>query len=122
MKKLVLLVLIAILLATPAGATKSKSCSDGEQLTGSTWYHQHCYTDRFEADTDTDTHTDAKKSTDTKLGIKLDAPNIVRITGNSTVGVEGGKDVLDTNSSEGWFAFLKFTWTGNLLDFSKKGE
>jgi len=74
-------------------------------------------------DTDTDTHRNDKSSTDLKTGVKLDAPNIIRLTKNTTLGVEGGKDLLGTNRNEGWFVFGKITWTGTFFDFTKdKGE
>jgi hypothetical protein len=57
MKTKLFLIALCFLLYSPlnAYATESKSCSDGESVTGKTWYHSHCYTDN---DTDTNTQLD----------------------------------------------------------------
>lgn len=59
---------------------------------------------------------------DNAYGAMLDAPNLVVLRHNWSLGVEGGKNFNGTSSSEGYFAFAKATWNGNLLDFSNKGE
>lgn len=57
----------------------------------------------------------SKPYDDLVLGAKFDAPNIIRITDNLTVGIEGSKDLIYTNAKEGWTAFGKLTYTGCLL-------
>lgn len=59
-------------------------------------------------------------------GVKIDAPNLVQLTENTTLGLEGGKDILkdvfqnDTRdyyeSDKAYFAYLKLTWDGCLLN------
>lgn len=61
---------------------------------------------------------DGKEATDTKLGIKADAPNLIKITQNSSVGAEVSKDLRDTAADEGWAFWAKYTYSGSLLDFS----
>ena len=56
---------------------------------------------------------------DPELGAKADLPNLIRISKDLTIGLEGGKDVHKTDLDEGWFAYVKVTFTGSLLDFSK---
>lgn len=64
-------------------------------------------------------------------GVKVDAPNLVRVTENTTIGVEAGKDLatdigyndFDWNEADkGYFGYVKVTWSGNLFDFTKKKE
>jgi len=52
-----IVIAVCFLLLSPMSAFASGelSCSDGEKVTGKTWYHAHCYTDD---DTDTDTQLD----------------------------------------------------------------
>lgn len=57
-----------------------------------------------------------------EYGAKLDAPNLVRLADNWFVGVEGGKDLYQTNSDEGWFAYGKVTYTGTWFDLRKKNK
>lgn len=62
-------------------------------------------------------------------GAKIDAPNLIRFTQNLTLGLEGGKNLVNDigypdnkNAIEddyGYFAYAKITWTGSLFDFSK---
>ena len=54
------------------------------------------------------------------LGAKFDAPNIIRLNQNWTIGAEVFKDFLQTDINQGWGAFGKVTWTGTFFDFSKK--
>lgn len=61
-----------------------------------------------------------KSDDDIVLGLKADAPNLVRLSELWTLGLEGGKDMDHTNLDEGWFAFAKVTFSGSLLDFSGK--
>jgi len=63
-------------------------------------------------------------------GVKVDAPNLIQLTKNTTLGIEGGKDIMkdvfrnDTRdyfeSDKGYFAYLKVTYWGCLLNC--KGE
>ena len=64
-------------------------------------------------------------------GVKVDAPNLVKVTKNTTIGVEAGKDLatdigyndFDWNEADkGYFGYVKVTWVGNLFDFTKKDE
>ena len=55
-----------------------------------------------------------------QAGPMADAPNLVKIADNWYLGFEGGKDEVYTNTSKGWFGYAKVTYTGTLLDFSKK--
>jgi len=60
-------------------------------------------------------NTSSKPYDDLVLGAKFDAPNIIKITDNLTIGIEGSKDLLYTNAKEGWTAYGKLTYTGCLL-------
>ena len=62
------------------------------------------------------------------VGGKLDAPNLVRLTKNITIGVEGGKEMATNVFQESWawreddkgyFGYVKLTYTGSLINFSK---
>lgn len=62
------------------------------------------------------------------VGAKLDAPNLVRFTPNLTLGLEGGKDMYTNvmqdsgrwiEDDKGFFGYVKLTYTGSLLNFSK---
>jgi len=55
-----------------------------------------------------------------ELGAKVDAPNIIRLTDNLTIGVEASKDLYYTGHRDGYSGYAKITWTGSVLDFSKK--
>ena len=64
--------------------------------------------------------------TNSVAGIKVDAPNLIQLTEKTTLGVEGGKDILkdvfqnDTRdyfeSDKGYFAYIKVTYNGCLLN------
>ena len=59
-------------------------------------------------------------------GVKVDAPNLVKIDdeGQWTLGVEGGKDIIKDvfydsdyfEADRGYFAYLKVTYSGCLLN------
>ncbi len=63
--------------------------------------------------------------------VKLDAPNIVKLPWNLSLGLEGGKTIATDlfhkaddgvrwiEADRGYFAMFKITWNGTLLDFSK---
>ena len=53
---------------------------------------------------------------DWELGVKADAPRLVRVTDNNHVGVEVYKDLVQTNMREGWGAYLKWTYSGTLIN------
>lgn len=55
-----------------------------------------------------------------ELGAKFDAPNLIRLTDNLTIGAEAFKDTYYTRAEEGWGGFIKLTFSPTLLDFSKK--
>ncbi len=63
-----------------------------------------------------DVHRNEKNADDNKTGIKADMPNLIKLPKDFSIGVEGGKDMLDTDAKHGWFGFLKITWNGTLLD------
>lgn len=65
------------------------------------------------------THEHQSDVPNLQLGGKADLPNLIRFTDNLTLGVEGGKDVVDFDASHGWFAYAKLTWTGTLFDLRK---
>lgn len=69
---------------------------------------------------DTDTQIDDKHYGDPKLGVMLDAPSLVLLPWDWSLGAEGGKDLYLTNTSEGWFAYIKLTWSGTLLNLRDK--
>jgi len=56
---------------------------------------------------------------DVELSVKLDAPDLVKINKDVSVGVEIEKDCVQTNMKEGWKAVAKVTVKWSLLDFSK---
>jgi len=60
------------------------------------------------------------ENSDNEIGVKADAPYLVKVKEDWFIGVEGGKDLEDADINEGWFAFLKVTFTGTIFDFSKK--
>ena len=63
-------------------------------------------------------------------GVKVDAPNLIQLAENITLGIEGGKNIMknvfrnDTRdyfeSDKGYFVYLKITYSGCLLNC--KGE
>jgi hypothetical protein len=53
---------------------------------------------------------------DIEIGIKADAPNLVKLADNWTLGMEAGKDLTNTGAGEGWFTYGKVTYTGELFD------
>lgn len=62
------------------------------------------------------------------VGGMVDAPNLVRFSENLTLGLEGGKEVyhdifkndsVRLEDDEGYFGFVKVTYTGTLFSFSK---
>jgi len=58
---------VLVFCAAPVQATQELSCEDGESVTGTTWYHAHCYTD-----TDTDTDTDTIGEPQNEVGVGTD--------------------------------------------------
>lgn len=127
MKKAILIAMIAVFALTVG--TFPVFAGEAKETSGATWETPHegftewlnnneiDHTHEYE---DKDTHKDQKSAEDLKAGVKADAPNVIRLTKNTTIGVEGGKDLVKTNAKEGWFVFGKVTWTGTLFDFSKK--
>ncbi len=55
-------------------------------------------------------------------GAKLDAPYLIELSNNLYLGAEGGKDLYQTNSNEGYFVYGKVTLTGTLVSFVKTRE
>ena len=64
----------------------------------------------------------------TTSGVKLDAPNLVKITKNLSLGAEVSKDVVQNifrdktyiEDDKGVTAYVKLTYVGTWFDFSKK--
>ena len=64
----------------------------------------------------------------TMTGATIDAPNLIRLTTNLTLGLEGGKDLYTnpfrSNSAwleddKGFFGYFKITYTGTLFNFAR---
>lgn len=108
--KRALIILAIILIAGIANA------EEVEKQTSQKWHHSHKYTD---LNTDTDTHADVKEDQEPVLGVKADAPNLIKLTKDWAVGVEGGKDLYKNSIEDGWFAFVKVTFSGSLFDLTK---
>lgn len=95
-KKLILIAVLVVLFVVPAMAEETDRGIYTTPSSGITdwlnsnddFLHRHPYID-------TDTHADVKPSTDWVLGAKADLPNLIRLTRNLTIGVEGGKDLKD---------------------------
>lgn len=50
------------------------------------------------------------------LGAKVDAPKLVRLTDTFHIGVEGSKNLNQTDFESGWEGYVKATWSGCLLN------
>ena len=61
-----------------------------------------------------------KHQDDPIYGAKVDLPNLIKLTENLSIGAEGSKDLNQTDVNEGWAVFGKVTWTGRIIEFSKK--
>jgi hypothetical protein len=89
-----------------------------------------CKAQEAEAHSITNVTNIVAADTNSVAGVKLDAPNLVQLSENTTLGLEGGKDIMkdvfhdDTRdyfeADKGYFAYLKVTYTGCLLNC--KGE
>jgi len=62
------------------------------------------------------------------VGAKIDAPDLIVITDNLSIGLEGGKNLANNvfqedshwvEDDKGYFGYVKITYWGSLLDFSK---
>ena len=72
----------------------------------------------------------ANEGTHDVVGAKLDAPNLIRFTDNLTLGAEVSKDIVQNAfypDSTSYFeddrefaGYIKLTYTGSLINFSKK--
>ena len=113
MKKLVLSVVVLMVFAVPGYA---ETVDIG--YLDSHYKHQHVRTTQATVH-DPVVVPNVKNADDKILGVKADAPNIIKLTENTSIGLEGGKDLNQTSADEGWFAYAKVTWTGSLLDFTK---
>ena len=73
----------------------------------------------------TPVYADALRTT---AGVKVDAPNLVQITKNLSLGVEASKDIVYNifrdktyvEDDKGITGYVKLTYVGTLFDFSKK--
>lgn len=63
------------------------------------------------------------------VGAKIDAPYLIRFTKDWTLGLEGGKELYSdpfmdrgywVEDDEGYFGYVKVTYTGTLFSFAKK--
>jgi len=114
MRTVLLVVLAVMLFVVPAVAEETDRGIYTTPSSGLTdwlndnddFYHRHAY--------------NVPDTQDWVLGAKVDAPNLIRLTKNVTIGVEVTKDVNDTNFDEGWAAYGKLTYAGSLIDISKK--
>lgn len=62
-------------------------------------------------------------------GVKVDAPDLIKLTKDTTIGVEAGKDVINdllypddysyVEADKGYFAYIKLTFKGNILDLTQ---
>lgn len=59
------------------------------------------------------------ESSRNEYGAKLDAPNLVRLNKNWTIGTEAGKDFNGASSDEGYFVYGKVIYSGTVLNLSK---
>ena len=66
------------------------------------------------------TKDNVKNLDDYVVGAKFDAPNLVRLTENLSIGAEVDKDLRYTSGDEGWSFWGKCTYSGSLINFSKK--
>lgn len=109
MKKTLLILLVLCLITVPAFAKRPSHTTIVNNVTNVT------NTTVNEADDGTSV-----------TGVKLDAPNLVKIDqdGDWTLGVEGGKAIMRgifgderyyVEADKGYFAFLKVTYNGCLL-------
>lgn len=62
-------------------------------------------------------------------GVKADAPNLLKISDKLSLGLEVSKDMIHNigysdvsyvEDDKGYSGYVKVTYTGSLLDFSKK--
>jgi hypothetical protein len=49
------------------------------------------------------------------LGAKFDAPNLVELSENWSIGAEASKDLRFTSADEGWSAYAKVTYKGCII-------
>lgn len=55
----------------------------------------------------------------TKLGAKIDIPNIIKLAENHSIGAEISITDITKDWDLGSQAFIKYTFTGSLFDFTK---
>ena len=126
MKKLVLLTIIAVLFTLPAFAeTVDVDYFDRDDHKS----HSHSTVRTTQVTVHDPVVIPEVKEQHNVAGAKIDAPNLVRFTKNLTLGVEGGKDIVNNmfydswnwvEADRGYFTYAKVTYTGTLFDFSKK--
>ena len=56
----------------------------------------------------------------TDLGAKIDAPNLIKFNDNHAIGAEISITDITQDWDLGSQAYIKYTYSGSLLDFSKK--
>lgn len=57
-----------------------------------------------------------------QAGVMVDMPHLVRIYGDWYIGAQGGKDMVYTNMSKGWFGYAKISYEGTLWTMFKSKE
>ena len=57
---------------------------------------------------------------ETTVGAKVDLPNLVKTTTNTALGAEVGLSNLFEDWDQSGYVIVKFTYTGSLLDLTKK--
>lgn len=121
MKKMFLSIALVTILFLGIGNANATETSTANNLNTPTLSKQ------TSADIKNHTHTvDIPKQTiedntdnfTTKAGI--DAPNLIRLSSNWTVGAQLEKQLNSTNIEEGWGMLIKATYSGSFIDFSNK--
>ena len=116
--KTVIALIVGMLIAVPAFA-------ETVQVQDRHLFHQHINEVTVH---DKTVNTDTDTTIENQVGVKVDAPNIIKLTKNSSIGVEASKDVIQWKKNdgkyypgikEGYSGYVKFTWLGTFFDFSK---
>lgn len=120
MKKLILT--LSILLILPISAF-ANACAGDCSTTNNTYNTYNKYIHKtfkqYINETNESYTTINQQSVPNEYGIKVDAPYLVEFNNDWYFGVEGGKDIYNTSSDEGWFGYGKITFMGTLFSFSK---
>lgn len=120
MKKLIL---VLTLLLIPS-LSHASACVGDCSTTNNTYNTYNRYINKTFKEYINETTNDSYYSTynqkvPNEYGIKIDAPYLVEMTGEWYLGIEGGKNLYNTASDEGWFGYGKVTFLGTLFSFKK---